>query len=77
MHKEMCGFRKKYTWINSSVIVSAKKTGNISIYWHSFINANKLTVHYLKPGAHKLNLLQLSYKHKTWILRKAYAINLL
>ena len=25
----------------------------------------------------KLNLLQLSYKHKIWILRKAYAINLL
>ena len=27
----MCGFHKKHTWINSSVIVSAKKTGNTSI----------------------------------------------
>ena len=43
----------------------------------AFCMTNKLTVHYLKPGAHKLNLLQLSYKHKIWILRKAYAINLL
>ena len=25
----------------------------------------------------KLNLLQLTYKHKIWILRKAYAFNLL
>ena len=26
--KEICGFRKKRTWINLSVIVSAKKTGS-------------------------------------------------
>ena len=26
----MCGFHKKCTWINSSVIVSAEKTGNTS-----------------------------------------------
>ena len=28
--KEMCGFSKTFMWINSSVIVSAKKTGNTS-----------------------------------------------
>ena len=28
--KEICGFHKKSTWINRSVIVSAKKTGNTS-----------------------------------------------
>ena len=28
--QEMCGFHKKCTWINGSVIVSAEKTGNTS-----------------------------------------------
>ena len=30
IYKEICGFHKKRSWINSSVIVSAKKTGNLS-----------------------------------------------
>ena len=40
--KEICGFCKKCTWINCSVIVSVKKTGNTSTYLYTFINAKNL-----------------------------------